>query len=265
LYEASQFLELPVIGLLLLAGLSPLFACFSSRLRASRGPFRGLERIVKLPERGIGVTLLLVVALLAGIVGNALVDSFVNDSWAGWKADYGCLYELWRAEYRQSGDVRLPYQELNQPVAPTLKAAEHAIGNGNHEYSRAYLLRHKALLRVLRAAAVAAICYVLSAAAFEILRRKLNWNAGPFSFIHFAVAILVVVLLTTSYFEEVADVHKRIFGLYTNQDASQFKDEHPCYQKWCDQMKKARKDRAEELKKQCVPAPAHKSSGRAAA
>jgi hypothetical protein len=234
MFGENQFLELPVIGLLLIAGCSPWIACMSPRLRQSTDVFPGFGGLTRLPERGVGIALLLVLAVMVGMVGNALIDTAVHDSWAGWNSDWEGLYDIWLSE-RPAVPAAAPCagsaKAVEPGIAPSLKAAEHALGNGSDsEYTRAYLMRHKAIMRVLRSAAVAAIVFFAGMVLFQGLRRWRRWPVPAYSTKHMLIAVVMSIVLTVAYFEEVADFHKRVFELYTRTNAKQFHHSHskPC-------------------------------------
>ena len=204
MFGETQFIEIPVIGLLLLFGISPLLILAVQEWRSKDGFCPPLARIAELPDQGAGVALLVVLAFVVGMVGNQLLDFAVDDEWTIGFHDYEELYADWREEKKP------PHLD----EIPTLKVAEHHVAQDN-EYTRAYLARHKSFVRVMRAAAGAAILLLISMTIYEIAAR----NQKRYRPWHFAVTAAAMVLFVFAYLSEVASVNRRVFELATHTRA----------------------------------------------
>jgi hypothetical protein len=155
--------------------------------------------------------MMLLLAFVVGAVGNQVLDVVVHDTWTPGYPDYHELYVAWSA---QNGKVIAH--------AATLKIAEHDVGNGSHEYSRAYLLRHKSLIRVMRAAAASALLLLLAMTGYEGARRISKWQVQRYATWHFLLVLVALGVLTFTYFSELSDFQKKVFELSTRCDAKVF-------------------------------------------
>ena len=208
MFGEQQFIETPVIGLLLMFGVSPLIVALHARWRGEEGFCPPLKQLAGLSEKGSTVTLLVVAAFVVGIVGNQVLDAMIDDEWTIGFANYEELYEDWRCQY----------PDPNRPA--TLKLAEHRAADGPHEYTRAYLLRHRSAVRVMRAAAAAAILFLLSINCYESVRQRLGWKVRRYKPWHFAASVLAIALLVFTYLSEVRAVNRRVFELATGTRAA---------------------------------------------
>ena len=210
MFGENQFIEVPVIGLLLLFGIAPLLILAVQKWREETGFCPPLARIAALSEKGAGVALLVVLAFVVGMIGNQVLDAVIDDEWTIGFDDYESLYAKWREEKKP--------HHLDE--VPTLKIAEHHVAKDN-EYTRAYLARHKSFVRVMRAAAGAAVLLLITMAIYEIAARK-HTRYRPWQF---AVTAVAIALFIFAYLSEVAAVNRRVFELATHTRAKVAKED----------------------------------------
>jgi len=213
MFGPAELVELPIVGIMLILGMTPLLILASPDLRSVRGFFPWFPELKQLPERGPSMSLLLVAAFVVGAVGNQLIDVAVPDDWSPGHRDYEALYQCWLQRHPAEGRS-----------APTLDHAEHALGKD--EYTRLYLLRHNSITRVLRAAAVSAILLILTMAVHGLVAR--DAARRRYGLWHFVTATIVAIALTYAYFEEVADVRKKIFELTARTTVKAFREASGC-------------------------------------
>jgi len=210
MFGEQQFIETPVIGLLLMFGVSPLVIALTA-WRNQAGFCPPLKTIAGLSDKGSSVALLVVVAFVVGVVGNQVLDSIVDDELTIGFPNYEKLYTDWRCQFPES-----MLRDVDScKTCTTLKLAEHFVADGDHEYARAYLLRHRSAVRVMRGAAAAAVLFLLSMAIYQGAKSRRKWPVDRYKPWHFLATAAAVALLTFTYLSEVAAVNRRVFELAT--------------------------------------------------
>jgi hypothetical protein len=210
--ELAHYFEIITVGLLIFYGFSPLIMATSAELRDDPHFCPPLAAALRLPEKSSGIGALLVAAMIAGFVSNQAIDAFTHDDKVGPRQQYDSMYGCWLA----SASVQ------NPPRPATLKIAEFDIAKTN-DYARAYFERHKAAIRIMRAAAVAAILFILSMLTYELLRPHRQWGERRYKMAYFLIAILIAAACALVYRSETDDYYKRVFELATRTDAHQFR------------------------------------------
>jgi hypothetical protein len=213
--ELAHYFEIVTIGLLFFLALSPLLTAGWEHLREMPGFCPPLSKAIRLPEKGGALGGLLIAAMVAGFIVNQGIDWITDDDRrAGPRTRYESLYECWRLEQ--------PTPALGALAPPaTLKILEFEIAKDN-EYTRDYLIRHKAAIRMMRAAAFSAAIFMLSMAIYELLRRTRHWTICRYRALHFLAAAVIAVTASLVYASETDDYYKRVFELGTRVNAKAF-------------------------------------------
>ena len=201
MFGPEEFVEVPVIGLMLLLGMLPLLLG-SHRLLKKGVRVRIASPIggeLSLPHLA---ALAVVVAFIVGLVGNQVIDAVVEDDIVPDVDRYEHMYKTWR---RSVAEPKL---------APTLKTAEFQLAD-NSEYARTYLRRHRAIIRVIRAAVAGLMLLLINMAVYELERRRTRQMVKRFTFLTFAAAILMLQLCLIGYVTEVSQISKRVLELTT--------------------------------------------------
>jgi hypothetical protein len=147
---------------------------------------------------------ILAVAFVVGVVGNQVIDTAVDDEMVSDVKRYQDLYKCWHQ------------QHPNDHVAPTLKTAEFDVAT-RYEFARAYLRRHGAIVRIIRAAAVGLALLLASMAIYEIQRFRRRSMIKRYTSMHFLFALLLLGLCVIAYTSEVSQISKRVLELATLQ------------------------------------------------
>jgi hypothetical protein len=216
MFASEEFFEIPIVGLLLLAATVPII------LRSHRLLREGRRVRIVLPIGGelslqhlmLGV---LGIAFGVGLLANQLIDVALPDKAVPCVRQYQDLYKCWR-EHKVDGIAR----------APTLKTAEYDIA-ANNEFARAYFRRHGAVIRLLRAMAVAMVLLLIAMAIYELERVLSHSLVRRYTRAHFAIATLVLVLSAVAYASELAQVSKRALELATLETPDQLKNTLQCH------------------------------------
>ncbi len=145
----ERFIEMPVIGAMLLLSLFPILAI---KHRFS-GAYRRFLRMLRTPAR-VGV--LVGIAFVVGVVGNQLVDeSFNAVSWAIEKVT-GENKDKDKDKKKDKDACALPKDVVEYVVA------------GDNEYARNYFERHRLFMRIDRAGFVAMILLLISMLIYRV-------------------------------------------------------------------------------------------------
>jgi hypothetical protein len=229
--ELAHYFEIVTVGLLLFYALSPIMTATSEELRKDKHFCPPLAAALNLPEKSSGIGALLVAAMIAGFVSNQAIDAITHDDKVGPRQTYEAMYKCWLSgtavsELRAEGD-QCPARageradEHRQWPAQNLKIAEFDLAKDN-EYARDYFARHKAAIRIMRAAAAAGLVFICSMLTYEILRRRRDWGNCRYRLVHFAFAIVVTGACVLVYVSETGDYYKHIFELETRSSRESF-------------------------------------------
>jgi len=198
---ADQFFELPVIGLLFIAALTPLLIAAVPTLRREPGIIEWGREYVRAAEKGLSATIILAVAFIVGLLANQLVDAFVDNDWLPGAGEVKKEYKEWARAH--ASDLPLP--------PPTLKLAEFQLADSS-EYTRTYVIRHRTIIRVLRCGATAAALALLAMAIHEWIARAAR-TPRRYGGVAFITAALALALFCAASVTEHRSVYKRIAEL----------------------------------------------------
>jgi len=199
-YGPEEFLELPLVGILLLSAVTPILLATPSGHKVWIYRNGSRRDRISLPHLAAS---LLFIEFAVGIVGNQVIDAVIHDDDVPSVDDYEELYKRWR-------------RMQTAPVAPTLKTAEFHIAEKN-EFARSYLRRHRVIVRVIRASAAALALLMLSMGVYEGERMRTKALKKRFTFGAFALAALLLELCVIAYATEVSQISKRVLELYTSK------------------------------------------------
>jgi hypothetical protein len=198
---ADQFFELPVIGLLFIAALSPLLIAAVPALRRKPGIAEWCGNYASGSEKGLSVTIIVAVAFIVGMLANQLVDAFLDPDWLPGAHEVAKEYKAWATAH--AGEVPVP--------PPTLKLSEFQLADSS-EYTRTYVIRHRTIIRVLRCGGIAAALALLAMAIHECVARAARtprrYRRGAF-----IAATLALALFCAASVTEHRSVYKRVAEL----------------------------------------------------
>jgi hypothetical protein len=223
--ELAHYFEIVTVGLLFFYALSPIMTATSEELRQDKHFCPPLAAALNLPEKSSGIGALLVAAMIAGFVSNQAIDAITDDDNVGPRQTYEAMYQCWLSGTAVSVQRPVPTPAPTPAPVPapaqTLKIAEFDLAKDN-EYARDYFVRHKAAIRIMRAAAAAGFVFICSMLTYEILRRRRDWENCRYRLVHFAFAIVVTGASVLVYRTETGDYYKRIFELATRSSQESF-------------------------------------------
>ena len=202
----DNYLELQVVGILLLVALTPLLNILMPSLR-NENKFCSIFEDLKGSESAKFI-LVLVVAFVIGVEGNRLIDDFIDDvlDLEG-KEEYATLYKSWADK------------KSDQPIK-SLKVAEYKLGNDKDaEMTRNYFERHKFLMRILRGTAFSALLFLVMMILYRIFQslKGEEWKLCKtrYTLIHYVIALMVLILFSVAYRLESTHYYKRVCELQT--------------------------------------------------
>jgi hypothetical protein len=208
MFEIDNFIEIQVVGFLLLFAISPLLNLLSPAFRAKEGFCPLLEDI---SHKSAKAVLLIIMAFTVGIAGNRLIDDFVGSNLINHEGHekYEEVFAKWAAE----DSTRLQ----------SLKLAEFTDSDAS-ETAQKYFERHKSFMRVLRGAAFAAFLLLLSMLLYQFARAiKTLAPCSRYSLSHYLLAIAMLIFFSVAYVQESTHYYQRVCELYTHVPKCKFK------------------------------------------
>ena len=174
----ERFLEIPIVGALLLLPLIPWLYIQHT------GTPEVLATILQW-SRSRRAALGLAVVFVLGVAGNQLVDVVTGISIIDPKTKH-------ENQYRPA-----------QGAPNTLEGAEHVIGTRS-DYSRTYFERHRMFMRIDRAAAVGALLLILSMLVFRLHSKT---RVPP---LLYAGVVVAALAFGTAYYTEANSFWKKV-------------------------------------------------------
>jgi hypothetical protein len=214
----ENYLEIQIVGILLLLALTPLLNIFVPSKVVNDARFCPMLADLG-GSNSVKFILVLVIAFVIGAAGNRLIDDFIDDMLGiEGKEKYAQDYKAW-AEKNYNTSSTANNNQLtanNNPPPKTLKVAEFELGNKKDaEMNRNYFERHKFLMRILRGTAFSALLFMISVIAYCLLSAKLNLCETRYTGVHYWTAFLVLILFSAAYRLESTHYYKRVCELQT--------------------------------------------------
>jgi hypothetical protein len=197
MFAIDSFIEIQVIGALLLLGASPFLLLIVPTFSRQQGAFAFLRR---LNDKGAIAVLIVIAAFCVGIAGNRIIDDLLGAS----------AYE--------GEELHTPAYSaiVNGTSCPkSIKLAEFQVPRDN-EYARGWLERHKSFMRVLRGAFSACLLFFVCMLAYRVGQWRRPGLLKPrYSVGHFAVTLLLFTFFFVAYVSESTHYYKRVCELAT--------------------------------------------------
>jgi hypothetical protein len=204
MFKIDSFIEIQVIGALLLLAFSPGFILLVPAFGRQHGPFKFLGSIT---EKGARAIVILIAAFCIGIAGNRLIDDSL-----------GSLDIEGQEPYEKS------YSELTQGTSSpkSVKLAEFQVAGAN-EYAQGWLERHKSFMRVLRGASVSCLIFLLCMSIYRVWQWRWPRLVEPrYSPGNFLLASLLFLVFASAYRSESTHYYRRVCELATGVPACKF-------------------------------------------
>src|SRR6185295_3486586 len=197
MFDIQNFIEIQVIGALLLLAFSPVLILLVPAYSRQHGPFKFLGSIT---EKGPRAVFILIAAFCMGIAGNRLIDD-----------------SLGRLDIEGHEPYEKPYSELTRETSSprNVKLAEVQVAGAN-EYARGWLERHKSLMRVLRGAAVSCLVFLLCMSIYRVRQWWWPKSVEPrYSSWVFLFTFSLAILFSLAYRSESTHYYRRVCELAT--------------------------------------------------
>jgi hypothetical protein len=197
MFEIDNFIEIQVVGVLLLLGASPIFLLMDPAFSRQQGAFSFLHKI---NSKGALAIFVLVAAFCTGIAGNRLIDD-----------------SLGRLEMEGEEHYSESYSAIvkGRALPGSIKLAEFTVAD-NNEYARGWLERHKSFMRVLRGASFACLLFLVCMLVYRLGQWRRPESLKPrYSVGHFAVTLFFFSLFLGAYISESTHYYQRVCELAT--------------------------------------------------
>jgi hypothetical protein len=214
MFSLQIFTELLIVGLFLILGIAPLLLLVNERA-GGRSEFWPLSDSY---SSKIKIVIVLILAYAAGAAGNRLVDDFWEDLIkigtekgyeARLQADLKLQPDLKPSPQPDGKQPRIICQGFIAEKGDCLKVAQMVLRERN-EATRDWLDNRRAYIRLMRAASISAILFVLSLGVYKLKKR----DSERFKLSHLAVAVIFMVLLTVGHWTADYKYWKRVYELY---------------------------------------------------
>lgn len=192
MFSLDLFLEIQIVGMLVLFAVSPIFIRFIPALNKKEGFFAGLDRAGDKAALSIAM---LVLSFVIGVSCNLMLTALFNSS-----------HLIPGDEYSKDFAARA---ERNSQRIKSQDGVELTLGSKS-EAIRSWIDRHKYYIRILRGAVFASLLFLLSMAFYRLSR-----PAVPrYSKFHFITTLLLLVLFFYTYWAETMNYKRSVFELY---------------------------------------------------
>jgi hypothetical protein len=225
MFSLQIFTEILIVGLLLLFGLSPLLLLLDKRNQEREGFLPILNDLdVKLPT----TFLLLIIAYAVGAAGNRLVDDFWDSILPKPDKKYEQLLVAEMKRTKLAGNTSATSADNLQTIAQAgnrqiaincdgdlarwgecLKVAEFAVRERS-QATQDWFDHRRSYIRLVRAAAVAALLLFTSMAFYNILKR----NAVRYPWPYFVIVLFFFVAFTVAHVIANEKYWKRVYEVY---------------------------------------------------
>ncbi len=221
MFAIENFIEIQVVGFLLLIALSPLLNLVSPAIRVKEGFCPIIEDI---SDKSAKTIFLIVLAFCVGVAGNRLIDDLIDEVKLQGDETYSKRFETWakespKPETPARPEVNIKTGEFTNPAEPkrppSLKLAEYTVAKDN-EYARSYFERHKSLMRVLRGAAFASLLLLLSMLVYRLAQaNKKLALCNRYTTAYFIIAFALFMIFSFAYRRESTHYYRRVCELST--------------------------------------------------
>ena len=200
MFEIDNFIEIQVIGALLLLAFSPILFLATPAFNRQQGAFPFLRQM---NDKGARAVLILVAAFCIGIAGNRLIDDSLDK--------FGIEGEEHYTEAYRSITQGIP----GTPQPRSIKLAEFYVADEN-EYARGWLERHKSFMRVLRGMSFSCLLFLACMLVYRVAQRWQPKSLKPrYSVVHFALALFLFLVFLGAYISESTHYYRRVCELAT--------------------------------------------------
>lgn len=203
MFAIKDFIEIQVIGFLLLLGVLPLIILFNPSLRNKDGFFAQLDEINDKPTKAV---LLIVLAFSLGVAANRIFDDVLDPIGIDPGSQYKAVLESWA--------------ESNKPNVKSLKMAELALSERS-EVERGWLERHKLFDRIDRGAAISFILLLVSMAVYEATKKCFRITKPRYYLRHFVVTFLLASVFFLAYWLESSSYKEHVCDSFTQSSCKQ--------------------------------------------
>lgn len=221
MFSIDNFIEIQVVGFLLLLAISPIINLLSKDLRTQEGFCPFFENI---PDKSAKAILLLVLAFSVGIAGNRLVDELFDnlniEGKESFQCERNCLIPIFCSEKVKNCPVENKtdfgkYYDNNPGTLRDLKLAEYFVSD-NSKTAQDYFLRHKSFMRVLRGAAFASFFLLCSMFLYQLVKRNKNFKScDRYNYSHFLTVFAFFLIFASAYYYEAEHYYNRVVEMYT--------------------------------------------------
>ncbi|HJP93974.1 MAG TPA: hypothetical protein VJ875_18595 [Pyrinomonadaceae bacterium] len=203
MFSINYFIEVQIVGILVLLGILPLIILCNPSLRKRDGFFAHLDSI---NDKTTKAVLMLVVAFSIGVAANRLFDDFLDYIGIDPGSQYKSEFKKWAAVPENQAKVkRLKIVEF------TLMERSPAINS--------WLDRHKSFIRVLRGATISFILVFVSMGIYKVTRRYKEGIKPRYFLRHFIVTVILSAVFFLAYWREAENYQERLYELYTELPA----------------------------------------------
>ncbi len=236
MFSIDNFIEIQVVGFLLLLAISPLVNLLTPALRVQEGFCPFFENI---PDKSAKAILLLVLAFSVGIAGNRLVDELFDgfeiegreefetkcSKKELCKKDEGCqkYVECLQKKANSTKEFDI-WAKANSAKLQKIKLAEYYVSD-HSDTAQKYFERHKSFMRVLRGAAFASLFLLFSMFIYRFAQRfrKLSPLCHRYSVAHLLVVFMFFLIFYFAYVCEAQHYYNRVVEMYTKDYFEQVK------------------------------------------
>jgi hypothetical protein len=216
--QLSTYLEVQVVGLLMLFALSPIFILLAPReVQRTPGLAPGIRAF---DEKTVGTAVILIAALCLGVICNRLIDDVTNAFELEGDEAVETLYNAGIDRLAQAGSMPAgdgtPAGMARDTFARSLKVAEFRVAEKN-VYARSWFERRKWLNRIERGTAAAGIVFMLAMLFHNAVRTR--WArecCARYGRREFVVALAIVVLSGIAFRSEATHYYNRACDMYLN-------------------------------------------------
>ena len=185
----ERFVEVPLIGMLLLASFVPLAAL-------AWGPARLVRRSLLYGRRHEVAAAVIASAFVIGVIGNQLIDHVID-------------------RFQLDPKYNLPQIVESQGFTIKLSAAEYLVASRN-DYARAYFERHRIFMRVERAAATSAAFTFMTSLPYCVWRFR---TGARRTVLWLVVCLAVAIACWCAFATESKSFWERVALLATTPEA----------------------------------------------
>lgn len=200
MFSIKDYIEIQVVGFLLLLGVLPLIILFNPTLRNKNGFFAQLDEIT---EKTTKAVFLVVFAFSLGVAANRLIDDALDYLCIDPGHHYKTEFDSWAKE--------------NKAYVKSLKKAELVISEKS-EVEKGWFDRHKLFDRIDRGASISFILFLVSMGVYQLAIKRYEDAKPRYTLRHFLAAFLLAFIFSLAYWLESSHYKKHIYETYTQLD-----------------------------------------------